>query len=111
MPVEPTQPAPTPDPVPSSVLLPALAHTPASVPATAPAIPKPTEPPIHPFAEVPETSYRPPHERNFAAPPPKPKDKDSMYRTQAPVQDKKIADEVYARSMTTPCVTLSPQEL
>ena len=34
-----------------------------------------------------------------------------MYHTQAPVQDKKIADDVYACSMTTPCVMLSPQEL
>jgi hypothetical protein len=110
-PVKPTQPAPTPDPVPSTVPPPALAPTPAPVPATVPATQKPAEPPIHPFAKVPETSYRPPHERNFAAPPPKPKDKDSAYRTQAPVQDKKIADDVYARSMTTPFVTLSPQEL
>ena len=54
----------------------------------------------------------PPQERNFGAPAPKPpKDKEAAYRTQAPVQDPKIADDVFSRSMKTPFVTLSPQEL
>src|SRR5271154_4796250 len=47
------------------------------------------EPPIHPFASAPETSYRPPHERNFGAPPGKP-NKDSTYHSVAPIQDPKI---------------------
>jgi hypothetical protein len=33
-----------------------------------------TQPPLHPFANVPETSYQPPHERNFAAKPTKEKE-------------------------------------
>jgi hypothetical protein len=70
------------------------------------------DPPIHPFASAPEVTYRPPHKRNFAGPPPKQnKDKEPAYRTQAPIQDPKIVSDVYSRSMTSPCVTLTPMEL
>jgi len=65
------------------------------------------EPPIHPFAEVREAVYKPPHERNFAG-----KSKESpAYHTQIPIQSPAIANEVYNRSMKSPCVTLSPEEL
>ena len=65
------------------------------------------EPPIHPFAEVREAVYKPPHERNFAG-----KSKESpAYHTQIPIQSPAIAIEVYNRSMRSPCVTLTPEEL
>jgi hypothetical protein len=74
--------------------------------------PKKTEIPLHPFRDVREPVYAPPHERNFAAPLPRlAKDKDSAYRSLAPIQSPKIAEEVYKRSMNTPCITLSQQEL
>jgi hypothetical protein len=78
----------------------------------APIVPDPSDPPIHPFANVKETTYLPPHEHNFGAPAPKPpKEKEAAYRTQAPIQDPKIAEEVYARTLKAPVVTLSLQEL
>jgi hypothetical protein len=83
----------------------------AVAPTIAPAQESSRDPTIHPFAKVRETNYLPPHERNFASLPAKVKDKDPPYQTQAPVQDPKLADEVYARTMKAPFVTLSPQEL
>jgi hypothetical protein len=71
-----------------------------------------TQAPVHPFRKAAEPAYRPPHERNFGAQP-KPTNKpgDTAYRTYAPVQDPKIAEDVYTRSMNTPYITLSQQEL
>jgi hypothetical protein len=38
-----------------------------------------TQPPLHPFTNIKETSYQPPHKRNFATTPAKPaKDKETM---------------------------------
>jgi hypothetical protein len=73
---------------------------------------EPTEAPIHPYRDVSEPNYAPPRDRNFAASPPKPpKEKEVAYRTQAPIYDQKLAEEVYSRTMKTPFVTLSQQEL
>jgi Aspartyl protease len=70
------------------------------------------ETPIHPFSSVPENSYRPPHDRNFAAKPsPREKEQDAAYKSVAPIQSAAIATEVYARSMKTPCITLTQEEL
>src|ERR1700677_1461377 len=68
------------------------------------------EPPIHPFASAPETSYRPPHECNFGAPPGKP-NKDPAYHSFTPVQDPKIVNDVINRVMDTPSVMLSPRQI
>jgi hypothetical protein len=44
-----------------------------------------TQPPVHPFANITETSYQPPHERNFAAAAAKPaKEKEPAYHYVAP---------------------------
>ena len=51
--------------------------------------------PIHPFANIPEAQYVPPSTRNFAAPADKGKEKEPAYRTIAPIQNTKIAEEVY----------------
>jgi hypothetical protein len=104
------EPAPPPKPKskPANSTPTALKVTPK---ATKP-IGEPANPPIHPFKAAREPAYLPPHERNFGAVPVRPaKDKDSAYRTQAPVQDSSIADDVYKRSMKTPFVTLTQQEL
>jgi hypothetical protein len=79
---------------------------PASTPtSTTPAI----SPPAHPYATAKENSYLPPHERNFAG---KHKEKDGpAYHTQAPVQKEKIAQDVFSRSMKTPVITLTSEEL
>ena len=70
------------------------------------------QPPIHPFANIPEAQYIPPSTRNFAAPADKAsKDKEPAYCTAAPIQNPKVAEEVYERSMKAPFVTLSPAEL
>src|ERR1700677_4532847 len=68
------------------------------------------EPPIHTFASAPETSYRPPHECNFGAPPGKP-NKDPAYHSVAPIQDPKIVNDVINRVMDTPSVMLSPRQI
>ena len=76
-----------------------------------PTIP-PSEPPIHPFAEVNDATYAPPRERNFATPP-KPanaKKPEPAYRTMAPVYDDKIATNVYDRAMDSQ-ITLTQREL
>jgi hypothetical protein len=84
---------------------------------TKPALPpeKPTattQPPLHPFTNVPETSYQPPHERNFAAAPAKPaKEKEPAYHYIAPIQNLRTVINVYNKSMQTPHITLSPEEL
>jgi hypothetical protein len=66
-----------------------------------------TEEPIHPFANIRETAYRPPHEKNYAS-----KSKESpAYHTLAPIVSPAIAGEVYRRSMKNPCVTLTTEEL
>jgi hypothetical protein len=71
-----------------------------------------TQPPIHPFANVKETSYQPPHERNFAAAPAKPaKDKEPAYHYVAPIQNPHTVVNVYNKLMQAPLVTLSPEEL
>jgi hypothetical protein len=83
-------------------------------PAIAPEVPRIPLPNVHPFKATPDASYIPPTTRNFgqpAAKPPVAKDKDLAYRTYAPIQDRKIAEDVYTRSMQTPCVTLTQQEL
>jgi len=70
------------------------------------------EGPLHPFRNVREAAYAPPHEKNFAAQPPRlGKDNNAMYRSVAPIQDPKVAQEVYKRSMDVPCITLSQKEL
>jgi hypothetical protein len=71
-----------------------------------------TQPPLHPFANVKETSYQPPHEHNFAAAPAKPaKDKEPAYHYIGPIQNMCTIIEVYNKSMQAPLITLSPEEL
>jgi hypothetical protein len=71
-----------------------------------------TQPPVHPFANVKETSYQPPHERNFATAPVKPtKEKQPAYHYVAPIQNLRTVVDVYNKSMQAPLVTLSPEEL
>ena len=70
------------------------------------------DPPVHPFAKVPETMYVPPHEHNFDTPAGKSsREKEPAYHTQAPIQNPALANNVYKHSMKTPCVTLTPEEL
>ena len=64
------------------------------------------EPPIHPFAGIPESNYVPPSVHNFAAPADKngSKDKEPAYKTFAPVQNPKVADVIYeARYASLSC--------
>jgi hypothetical protein len=71
-----------------------------------------TQPPLHPFANIAETSYQPPHERNFAAAPAKPaKEKEPAYHYVAPIQNPHTVVDVYNKSMQTSHITLSPEEL
>jgi hypothetical protein len=70
------------------------------------------ETPIHPFWSVPENSYQPLHDRNFTAKPsPHEKEQDAAYKCIAPIQSAAIATEVYTRSMKTPCIMLTQEEL
>src|ERR1700723_4452171 len=84
---------------------------PAKVPPTA--VIADNTPPIHPFTGVHKTTYLPPHEHNFAmSAPVKPaKAKEPAYHTSAPIQNDKIVNNVYARAMSSPCITISPHEL
>ena len=69
----------------------------------------PSQPTLHPFAGVKENAYLPPHERNFAGGP-KPQDGPS-YHTQALIQNDRIAQDIFDRTMKTPLVTLTSEEL
>lgn len=68
--------------------------------------------PEHPFAKVPDATYAPPKDRNFAAPPkPAPAKKQTpAYRTVAPIYDNNIAQTVFDKVMSQ-LVTLSQREL
>jgi hypothetical protein len=71
-----------------------------------------TQLPLHPFANVTEMSYQPPHERNFAATPAKPaKEKEPAYHYVAPIQNPCTVVNVYNKLMQAPLITLSPEEL
>jgi hypothetical protein len=68
-----------------------------------------TQPPVHPFANITETSYQPPHKHNFAATPAKPaKEKEPAYHYVAPIQNPCTVVNVYNKSMQAPHITLSP---
>jgi hypothetical protein len=83
-----------------------------------PAIPvtQPVSSPIHPFTNIVEASYVPPSMQNVGAPPEKTKstdrgDKEVAYKTVAPSQNEKLAEEVYQRTMQIPFITLTTEEL
>jgi hypothetical protein len=72
--------------------------------------------PIHPFTNIIKASYAPPSMRNVGALPEKTKsidkgEKDIAYKTIAPSQNEKLAEEVYRRTMQIPFVTLMTEEL
>jgi len=98
----PTQPTPAQDKAPVKKTSPDNAKHPTP--------PEKRNAPTHPYAATPENTYLPPHERNFAAKPP-PKDKDAAYRTQAPIQNPAIVNDVFSKTMKAPCVTLTPEEI
>ncbi|KAF8232922.1 hypothetical protein L208DRAFT_1269648, partial [Tricholoma matsutake] len=86
--------------------------TPTSTPTTSPltTIP-PMQTSVHPYALVRENTYLPPHKRNFTG---TSKDKEKngpSYATQAPVQNEKIAHDIFARSMKMSIITLTSEEL
>jgi hypothetical protein len=69
-----------------------------------------TQPPVHPFSNIKEMSYQPPHECNFATTLTKPA-KDLAYHYVTPIQTPQTAVDIYSKSMKAPLVTLSPEEL
>ncbi|OBZ79587.1 hypothetical protein A0H81_01077 [Grifola frondosa] len=89
---------------PPSVSAPAPAASSTPSPATVPA-------PIHPYSQARDATYAPPQDRNLGVLPKPPKDKDAAYKTSAPVQDPRIAEDVFNRSMKAPLLTLTPEEL
>ncbi|OBZ71014.1 hypothetical protein A0H81_09537 [Grifola frondosa] len=127
--------APTPPPHVSDHIPSATIHEPAAQPSQVPATassaiapaappnkaPNPTQPvvnsapanlmPQHPYAQAQDATYAPPHDRNLGAPFKAPKDKEPAYRTMAPVQDPRIAEDVFACSMKSPMLRLTPEEL
>ncbi|KAF8231038.1 hypothetical protein L208DRAFT_1472736 [Tricholoma matsutake] len=58
-----------------------------------------------------ENAYLPPHKRNFAGASKGKKKDGPLYATQAPVQNKKIAHDIFVRSMKMPIITLTSEEL
>src|ERR1700677_2286817 len=95
---------------------PASTSTTPAQPSTSsqPSTSKPTasdgRPSLHSFAKASEMLYLPPHERNFAGPPSKTKDKDPTYHVIVPIQNPKIFEDVYSQSMKALVVTLSMEE-
>jgi hypothetical protein len=70
-----------------------------------------TQPPVHPFTNIKETSYQPPHKCNFAVAPAKPaEDKEPAYHYVASIQNPCTVIDVY-KLMQAPLITLSPEEL
>jgi hypothetical protein len=115
--VEISQPAPKSAPKANK---PAQTNTPKTPEGSEPSPkPKPTEPPksmsaqpqVHPFADVCDAPYKPPHERNFAAAPKPAKDKEPTYQTLTPIQNSELTMEIYNKLMKSPLVTLFPEEL
>ncbi|OBZ73906.1 hypothetical protein A0H81_06077 [Grifola frondosa] len=88
---------------PPSVSAPAPAASSTPSPATVPA-------PIHPYSQARDATYAPPQDRNLGVLPKPPKDKDAAYKTSAPVQDPRIAEDVFNRSMKAPLLTLTPED-
>jgi len=82
-----------------------------SVSEEAPSSPKVNKPnaPIHPYTAAKENAYLPPHDHNFTSKPPK--DKDTVYRTQAPIQSPTIVNDIFSKTMKSQCVTLTPEEI
>jgi hypothetical protein len=71
-------------------------------------------PPVHPFMNIPEAQYIPSSIQNFGAPAEKDKvqkEKEPAYCMIAPIQNPKIAEDVYSQSMKAPFITLSLEEL
>ena len=59
-----------------------------------------TEPPVHPYANIPEAHYAPPATKNFGAPADKSsKDREPAYKTVAPVAEKHLVEDVYNRAL------------
>jgi len=104
------QPASTPDVIPevSSIATETSTNVPSSTKAvpSRPPVDNIVNPPIHPFANK-RTNYLPPQDKNFAAP----QKSDPAYKTIAPIQNTQVVDDVFTRTMATPCVTLSTNEL
>jgi hypothetical protein len=69
------------------------------------------QPPVHPYASAKENAYLPPHERNFASGSKGKEREGPSYHTQAPIQNEKIAQDIFSRSMKTPIVILTSEEL
>jgi hypothetical protein len=86
--------------------------TPLSQPAPVEKPMTTTQPPLHPFANVADMLYQPPHKRNFATAHAKPaKEKEPAYHYVAPIQNPCTIVNVYNKLMQAPLVTLSPEEL
>ena len=70
--------------------------------------------PEHPYAKA-KDAIQPPPQPSRVPPPPtvpaKEGSKEVAYRNQVPIYQPKLAEEVFARSMRTPTVTLTPEEL
>ena len=73
---------------------------------SAPQVDNIANPPLHPFAPR-RANYLPPQDKNFAMP----QKGDPAYKTAAPIQNPKVVEDVYLRSMSNACVTLTPNEL
>jgi hypothetical protein len=69
------------------------------------------EPPVHPFAKVQERNYLPPHDKNFATVHPKKKEHEKDYTVKAPIEDTKLANDVFGRWLNTSNITISNEEL
>jgi hypothetical protein len=66
--------------------------------------------PGHPFTDARDANYLPPKDRNFGAAPPI-RGRDPAYHAQAPIQDSRVAETVYKRTLQNPAITLSYEEL
>ncbi|KAI0953768.1 hypothetical protein AcV7_007202 [Taiwanofungus camphoratus] len=94
--------------------IPAAIVSPLSIPSTQPAtVSTPSAPPVHLFANAQDTTYTLPNLQNFATPskPSNDKGKDPAYKTIVPIHQPKIANDIFACSMRSPLVTLTPEEL
>ena len=89
--------------VPPPVVAPIIAPPPAELAA-------PTTQPEHPYRGAKDANYLPPKDRNYGAAPTT-RNQEPAYRTLAPVQDPKLAEDVYRRTMKETTITLSAEEL
>ena len=102
---------PTPGPAPSTSSITANLLTLTIMPSSTTNTDSTLQPAVHPYTTAKENSYMLPHEQNFGSTSKGKEHEGPSYHTLAPIQNDKIALDVFTRMMKTPIVMLTSEEL